>query len=198
MLNSVVPTWANAAVWVSAAASIENTSVSGSRNRTAWSQTRCSSSSQWPVALLNLTISATCGAGLPSTLVAGPGLPPGETEPLALVHGVLGWKPSQTIASMTTVVWLPVLKPATYTVLRSGLTASARGVSVKKLRILIGVPPAVPPSAAGSNTQTSARGCDGVVSRGSPAPGVPAIDASPRGWPRCGAAARRDLRGPPK
>src|SRR3954471_16913591 len=113
MLNSVVPTWANDAVWVSALALIENTSVSGSLNRTAWSQTRFSSSSQWPVALLNLTISDTSGACLPSALVAGPGLPPGDTEPLGLVHGVLGWKPSQTIDSMIVVVWLPVWKPAT-------------------------------------------------------------------------------------
>src|SRR5215813_9157231 len=103
MLNSVVPTWAYAAVWVRPLASTANTSVSGSRNRIAWSHARCSSSSQWPVALLNLTISATCGAGDPEALVAGPGLPPGDTEPLALVHGVSGWKPSHTIASMTTV-----------------------------------------------------------------------------------------------
>ena len=185
MLNSVVPTCANAAVWVSRSASTANTSVSGSRNRIAWSQVRCSSSSQCPVAGLSLTISATCGAGLPSKFVAGPGLPPGDTEPLALVHGVLGWKPSQTSGSITTEVWLPVLNPATYTVLRSGLTASARGVSVKKLMILTGVPPSVPPSCAGSNTQTSARGTDGVVSCGSPAPATPASDGSVRCWPRC-------------
>ena len=90
MLNKVVPTCANAAVWVSALASIENTSVSGSLNRIAWSHTRWSSSSQWPVALLNLTIKDTSGACLPSKLVAGPGLPPGDVEPLSLVHGVVG------------------------------------------------------------------------------------------------------------
>ena len=67
----------------------------------------------------------------------------------------------------------------------SGLTASARGVSVKKLMILTGVPPSVVPSCAGLNTHTSARATEGVVSCGSPAPGTPAIDGSVRCWPRC-------------
>src|SRR3954468_3414958 len=67
----------------------------------------------------------------------------------------------------------------------SGLTARARGVSVKKLMILTGVPPSVLPRFAGSNTQTSARGTDGVVSFESPAPDTPAIDGSVRCWPRC-------------
>src|ERR1044071_1949721 len=51
--------------------------------------------------------------------------------------------------------------------------------------ILVGVPPSVLPRFAGLNTQTSARGTDGVVSCGSPAPGTPLIDASVRCWPRC-------------
>jgi hypothetical protein len=63
MLNRVVPTCAKAAVWVSRLASTAKTSVSGSVKRTELSQTRPSSSSQWPAALLNLTISETFGAG---------------------------------------------------------------------------------------------------------------------------------------
>ena len=58
-------------------------------------------------------------------------------------------------------------------------------MSVKKLRILTGVPPSVSPRLAGLNTQTSARGTDGVVSCGSPAPGTPASEGSVRCWPRC-------------
>jgi hypothetical protein len=46
------------------------------------------------------------------------------------MQGVLGLKPSHTIASRRVVVWLPDLNAATYTVLPSGLTASARGVSL--------------------------------------------------------------------
>ena len=58
-------------------------------------------------------------------------------------------------------------------------------MSAKKLMICTGVPPTVLPRVAGSNTQTSARGTDGVVSFGSPAPGTLAIDGSVRCWPRC-------------
>src|SRR5215813_7868607 len=113
MLNSVVPTCANDAVWDSALASIENTSVSGSRNRNAWSHTRPAGSSQWPVALLNLTIIETSGACSPAASVLGPRLPPGEVVPSALVHGLVGLKPWQMNSSLTIEVWLPVLKPAT-------------------------------------------------------------------------------------
>src|SRR2546423_8895219 len=87
MLNKVVPTWANDAVWLRVFALTAKTSVSGRLKRTALSQLRCSSSSQWPVLLLNLTINATSGACLPSKLVAGPGLPPGEVEPFGLTQG---------------------------------------------------------------------------------------------------------------
>src|SRR3954470_23707422 len=51
--------------------------------------------------------------------------------------------------------------------------------------IFTGVPPTVLPSDAGLNTQTSARGTDGVVSCGSPAPDTLAIEGSVRCWPRC-------------
>src|SRR5262249_53308983 len=180
MLNRVVPTCANAACWVRPLASIENTSVSGSRKRNTWSQTRPAVSSQWPVALLNLTIIDTSGACSPLASVAGPRLPPGDGEPSSLVHEVFGSKPSQMKNSGTIEVWLPVWKPATNTVFLSALTASARGVSVKKLMILTGVPPIVFPRFAGLNTQTSARGTPCVVSCGSPAPGTLEIDASVR------------------
>src|SRR5436305_13769338 len=106
MLNSVVPTCANDAVCVSALASTAKTSVSGRLKRTALSQLRCSSSSQCPVLLLNLTINATYGACLPSKLVVGPGLPPGEMEPLGLMQGSLGLKPGHTRGSSMTVLWL--------------------------------------------------------------------------------------------
>src|SRR5579859_2486647 len=87
MLNKVVPTWANDAVWVKVLALTEKTSVSGRLKRIALSQLRCSSSSQCPELLLNLTISATSGACLPSKFVAGPGLPPGEVERLEFKQG---------------------------------------------------------------------------------------------------------------
>src|ERR1044071_6831378 len=170
MLNSVVPTCENAAVWVSPLASSANTSRSGMLNRNTWSQTRPAGSCQCPVALLNLTIIETSGACSPFASVLGPRLPPGEVEPSALVHGVFGSKPSQMNSSLTIDVWLPVLNPATNTVFLSGLTARARGVSVKKLMMRTGVPPIVLPSDAGLNTQTSARGTDGVGSCGAPAP----------------------------
>src|ERR1044071_3296755 len=170
MLNSVVPTCANAAVCVNVLALTANTSLSGRRNRNVWSHTRPAGSSQWPVALLNFTIIGTCGACSPLESVAGGRLPPGEVVPSALVHGVFGSNESQMNSSLTSEVWLPVWKPATYTVFLSGLTARARGVSVKKLMMRTGVPPIVLPSDAGLNTQTSARGTDGVGSCGAPAP----------------------------
>ena len=80
---------------------------------------------------------------------------------------------------------MPDLKAATYRVLRSGLTASARGVSAKKLMIRKGTPPRVLPGAAGSNTHTSARPMPAVVSLGSPAPGTFLSDGSMRCCPRC-------------
>src|SRR5215471_8848226 len=96
MLNSVVPTWANDEVCVSLLASIANTSLSGNLNRTDPSHTRRSSSSQWPLVLLNLTISPTSGAGSPAESVAGPGLPPGLVLPSASVQGLFGRKPVHT------------------------------------------------------------------------------------------------------
>ena len=113
MLNSVVPTWANAAFWVSALASTENTSLSGRLNRNAWSQTRPAGSTQWPVALLNFTIIETSGACSPAASVLGPRLPPGDVVPSALVHDVFGSKPVQMKSSLTIDVWLVVLNPAT-------------------------------------------------------------------------------------
>ena len=85
-------------------------------------------------------------------LVCGSGRPPGTVTPL-MVHAP--WtvllarcvlSVSQTAPSLMVVVRLPVWKPAAYTVLPSGLTASARGVSAKST---IGVPATgVPPSDA--------------------------------------------------
>ena len=109
--------------------------------------------------------------------------------------------------SFTIDVWLPVLNPATKTLLPSGLTANARGVSVKKVIILSGVLPSVVPRWAGSNTQTSARGTLAVVIYGSPAVSLGVLTANScvppgdmaigRTWPlsnsmKLGGAARAD------
>src|SRR5690242_288029 len=96
ILNSVVPTWAKAAVWVRLLASKAKTSLSGRLKRTEPSQLRCSSSSQWPEVLLYLTISETSGAGSPAASVAGPGLPPGLVLPSGSLQGLFGWNPGQT------------------------------------------------------------------------------------------------------
>src|ERR1043166_1758817 len=106
MLNSVVPTWANDAVVVSALASTENTSVSGGRNRNGWSQIRPAGSGQSPVVLLKLSIIDTSGTCSPRASVFGPVIPPGDVVPSALVHDVLGSKPSQMNSSLTIEVWL--------------------------------------------------------------------------------------------
>src|SRR5438477_8906790 len=104
MLKSVVPTCANDAVCVRLFALTEKTSRSGRLKRTELSHTRCRSSSQWPVALLNFTINDTSGAGSPAESVAGPGLPPGLVEPSDSVHGVFGWNPVQTRGAKIVVV----------------------------------------------------------------------------------------------
>ena len=92
--------------------------------------------------------------------------------------------PSQTTSVSTGAVWLPDLKVPTYRVLLSGLTASARGVSAKKVMMRCGRPPSAAPRLSGLNTQTSERPTLGVVSCASPAPGTPASDGSVRCWPR--------------
>ena len=69
--------------------------------------------------------------------------------------------------------------------LPSLLTASARGVSPKRVMIESGVPPGVEPGFVASNAQTSARPTPGLVSWGSPAPDTLAIDGSVRCCPRC-------------
>src|SRR5262245_4433588 len=185
MLNKVVPTCANDAVCVRVFALTAKTSLSGKLNLTALFQLRPSSSSHCWVLLLNLTIWPTAGAGLPSKLVAGPRCPPGLVEPSAMVQGVCASNPGQITPSTREVVWLPVLNPATYTVVLSGPTASARGVSVKNVIILIGLPPTAVPRLAGLKTQTSARPTLGVVNCGSPAPGTSAMEGSVRCCPRC-------------
>src|SRR5262245_56881547 len=185
MLNKVVPTCANTPVCVRVFALRAKTSVSGKLNLTALFQLRPSSSSHCWVLLLNLTIWPTAGAGLPSKLVAGPRCPPGLVEPSATVQGVTASNPGQITPSTREVVWLPVLNPATYTVVLSGPTASARGVSVKNVIILTGVPPTVVPRLAGLKTHTSARPTPGVVNCGSPAPGTPAMEEFVRCCPRC-------------
>ena len=48
------------------------------------------------------------------------------------------------------------------TTLTSGVTARARGVSVKRVTMVSGVPPRALPSPSASNTQTSARPTPGV------------------------------------
>ncbi len=78
-------------------ASITKTSLSGSENFTYWSRGRPSASTQWLP--FHLTMAPTSGAGRPSALVEGPGTPSGP-------------KPSGSEVSGTTVVRLPVWKPA--------------------------------------------------------------------------------------
>src|SRR6266498_3108808 len=136
MLNRVVPTCANVAVCVRVFALRAKTSLSGR---------------------LNLTVCPTAGIGLPSKLVAGPRCPPGLVEPSATLQDLVTSGPGQITPSMMEVVWLPVLNPATYTVVLSGATASARGVSVKNVIILTGMPPTAVPVLAGLKTHTSAR-----------------------------------------
>ena len=100
-------------------ASIVNTSVSGRLNWTKKSHGRWSSSTQCVPSYF--TMSPTWGMGIPSKFVVGAGSG-GDTN------------------SVTTVVRLPVLKPAAYTVEPSGVTASARGVSVNRVMMLMGPP----------------------------------------------------------
>ena len=71
-----------------------------------------------------------------------------------------------TAPSDTVVVWFPDSKTAAYTVLPSGLTARARGVSPKSSMIESGTPSSVVPRSSASNAQTRARGVLGVVSSG--------------------------------
>src|SRR5438094_4149950 len=106
-------------------ASIVKTSSSGRENRTALFQFRWSSSSQARVVGLNLTMRPTCGCGSPAQLVVGGGRPPGMGSPPTMHGAAL----LHTSPSLSVVVWLPEWKTAAYTVLPSGLTASARGVS---------------------------------------------------------------------
>src|SRR5215471_18753568 len=112
MLNNVVPTWPNDAVWDSVLALIANTSVSGRLKRTELSHTRPTSSSQCPSLLLNLTIMETNGAVSPLASVPGPRCPPTPVSPLLNVHAWLVLKVGQIRPSLTTVVWFPVLNPA--------------------------------------------------------------------------------------
>ena len=69
--------------------------------------------------------------------------------------------------SVMLIVWLPVWNPAAYTVWPSVLTASARGVSEKRLTMVSGSPPSEAPRFCVSKTHTSARPTPGVVSCGS-------------------------------
>jgi hypothetical protein len=174
-------------------ASIANTSRSGRKKRTPLLQLRAWPSRHWPEPWSNFTTRPTSGAVMAWTLVDGPGRPPGiwpparpfgEVSVSPALHRVVP-KPLQTLPSETTVVWLPENRTPAYTVLPLGLTASARGVSPNSVMIRSGVPPSVLPSAAGSNTQTSARPTPAVMSCGSPAPGTPAMLAWTRCCPRC-------------
>ncbi|XXZ41541.1 hypothetical protein WME95_46545 [Sorangium sp. So ce327] len=62
---------------------------------------------------------------------------------------------------------LPEWNAAAYTRDPSGVTASARGVSPKRVTMVSGSPPSDAPRFLESKTQTSARPTPGVVSCGS-------------------------------
>src|SRR5690348_3893359 len=94
----------------------------------------------------------TSGPGTSAWFVVGSGRPPDPSPPF-------GTRPSPIA-----VVRLPDWKTAAYTVLPSGDTVSARGVSPNNVTMVDGVPPSVAPSDVASNTQTSARPMPAVVS----------------------------------
>src|SRR6185436_13085150 len=138
---------------------MRNTSKSGSEKGTG--QLRPSSSCHVPEIELNLTISPFSGAGVPSKFVFGAGIPPGA-EP----HGSALAPPSQTPPSLIAVVWLPEWNAAAYTLVPSGLTARARGVSPKRVITLTGLPSRLVPRLFGLKTHTSARPCPWLISAG--------------------------------
>ena len=136
-----------------AVASMTNTSLSGRENFTLSVHERPRESTQsWP---LNRTSTEVSGAGLPSALTLGPGTPPAASPPLG------------TMNSCTTVERFPEWNAAAYTREPSGVAASARGVSLKRVTIFSGLPPSEVPRLLASKTQTSARPTPGVVNCGS-------------------------------
>src|SRR6185295_6531164 len=149
MWKRIVPTPEKLAVCVSVDVEMRKTSKSGSEKGTG--QLRPSSSCHVPEIGLNLTISPTSGPGVPSKLTFGAGRPPG-LEP----HGGAVAPPSQTAPSLIVVVRFPEWKTAAYTLVPSGLTARARGVSPKSVMTLTGLPSRLVPRFAGLNTHTSA------------------------------------------
>ena len=152
-LNSVVPTplTCERTTGVAAAASMTNKSLSGRLNFTLADQSvRASSRQALPS---NFTIRPVPGAVTPSALVVIPGL-------LA-----------PTASRCNTVVRLPDMKGAAYTVRPSALTASARGLSANSVRMVSGRPFRESSSCPASKTQTSARPVPGVVSAAGAKPG---------------------------
>ncbi len=115
----------------------------------------------------NWTIRPVRGGAVPSIPRSGPGLS----------------RPPLGISSSMTVVRLPELNTAVYTLLPSALRARPRRVSPNILRMVAGSPPSWKPGLLASNTQTSARPIPGVVSCGS------------KGtfWPRCAAVIKAHL-----
>ena len=154
MLKRTVPTpaWkpSGPATWTGglAVASMANTSLSGSVNLSLASQLRPSSSTQLVPSCC--TIRLTSGWSTPRKSVVGGGKP--------MPSGALG-PPLVTIRSCTVAVRLPEWNAAAYTVLPSGLTARARGVSANRVTMVSGSPSA---QSSASKTQTSARPTPGV------------------------------------
>src|SRR5205809_7145863 len=124
MLKIVVPTPTKEFVAVGgfARALISKTSLSGKENFTDESQTRSNSSIQCVPS--NLTMRLVGGWRIPWKFACGSG-----RSPFAL-----------TICSKIVVVRFPERNPAAYTRLPSGVTARARGVSVKSVMMVNGVP----------------------------------------------------------
>src|SRR5205085_11772552 len=102
------------------------TSSSGRLKRTPWLQSRASVSRHFVPS--NRTMTPISGARSLVESVDGPGTPPGIMKPCDVVHDPALEKPSQTAPSLMVVVRFPDLNTAAYTVLPSGLVASARGV----------------------------------------------------------------------
>src|SRR5579862_9353933 len=186
MLNRMVPTPDQKVVCVAVLALMAKTSLSGRLNSTALSQVRPhvlpgQSLSCWQAQpALEPATQARSFQCVPSYLTTSP--VSGCLSPLESVFGngnpPLLKPPSGTAPSLMAVVRLPEWKTAAYTVLRSGLTASARGVSPNSTTGVppTGVPPREVPRLVVSNTQTSARPMPEVVRSES---------GTPLFWPRC-------------
>src|SRR5690349_11612564 len=159
MSKRIVPTPVKLALCVNVEVEMRKTSKSGSEKGTG--QLRPSSSCHVPEIGLNLTISPVSGPAVPAKLVFGAGRPPGPDP-----HGGALAPPSHTCVSLSAVVRFPESNTAAYTLVPSGLTARARGVSPKSVMTLTGLPSRLVPRFAGLNTHTSARPTPCVVSDG--------------------------------